>query len=195
LVREPKEAAWKKTHLAPLPNCPELCPVAALTFFLAQTNQFRPPLAPDHSLFLTYLAHPTEQPQSIAPKTVAIRIQDVMSSAGIDKRFSAHSIRSASSTAAFQRGVPVADIKLHANWSLASDTFEKYYLRPSDHLAKASSISSKVFLANTDNVTTSGVEAEASTVVVGTTHNRNDAEAETRDVVGSRLSYPALLML
>ncbi|SAL98989.1 hypothetical protein [Absidia glauca] len=102
-----------------------------------------------------------------------------MSSAGIDKQFSAHSIRSASSTAAFQRGVPVAAIKLHANWSLASNTFEKYYLRPSDHLAKglakASSISSKVFLASTDNVTTSGVEAEASTVVVGTTHNRNDA--------------------
>ncbi|SAL96228.1 hypothetical protein, partial, partial [Absidia glauca] len=184
--REPKEGDWKKSFLAPLVDRPQVCPVVALGTFLLRTQGFRQALPVDHSLFLTYLDHPVEAPRSIAPRTVAFRLKEIMQAAGVPKGFSPHSIRSASSTAAFLQGVSIESIKIHANWALSSNTFEKYYLRPYDQLVKSSNIVSRVFLGSAENETTSGVEAEASTVVVGTHHNGLDAEAETRDVVESR---------
>jgi hypothetical protein len=56
-------------------------------------------------------------------------------------------------------------------WALSSNTFEKYYLRPFDQLSKSSNIVSRMFLGSTKNETTSGVEAEASNVVVRSYHN------------------------
>ncbi|OBZ82671.1 hypothetical protein A0J61_09279, partial [Choanephora cucurbitarum] len=40
-------------------------------------------------------------------------------------------------------------------------------------------------LTTTEKDTTSGVEAEATTIVVGTNHNNQVAEAKTKDVVWS----------
>ncbi|KAI8337880.1 hypothetical protein BC941DRAFT_351491 [Chlamydoabsidia padenii] len=57
-----------------------------------------------------------------------------MKVAGIKQNFKAHSIRSASSTTAFQQGIDVNSIKIRANWALSSDTFERYYLKLNNQL-------------------------------------------------------------
>lgn len=60
------------------------------------------------------------------------RIKEVMSEAGIDTtKFSAHSVRGASATAAKEKGVPLADILHTADWSSGS-TFTRFYYRPGE---------------------------------------------------------------
>ncbi|KAI8330202.1 hypothetical protein BC941DRAFT_456889 [Chlamydoabsidia padenii] len=140
-----------------------------LAVFLARTQKYRSVLGENHSLLLTYLNHDTKSPGSIAPKTVAQRLTSIMKVAGIKQGFTAHSIRSASSTATFQQGIDVNSIKLHANWALSSDTFERYYLKPNNQLVKASDIMTKVFLKPRRRNHIS-VGAKASTVVVDFVH-------------------------
>lgn len=64
------------------------------------------------------------------------------------------------------------------NWSLNADTFERYYFKPNQQHAINKEIASKIF-GHAEKGTTSGVEAEATTIVGGTTHNTNVAEAKT----------------
>ena len=59
--------------------------------------------------------------------TIARWIKTFLGSAGIDiKKFSAHSTRAASSSAAKQNGVPVGEILKRAGWS-SEKTFLKFY--------------------------------------------------------------------
>jgi hypothetical protein len=62
---------------------------------------------------------------------VAGIVRQMMQAAGIDTDiFSPHSIRAASSTKAVQKGDSIKAVKIHANWSLNADTFERFYLKP-----------------------------------------------------------------
>ncbi|CEG74102.1 hypothetical protein RMATCC62417_09367 [Rhizopus microsporus] len=104
--------------------------------------------------------------------------------AGIDTtRFKAHSLRSASSTKAAMAGVPIENIKLHANWSLNNSTFEDYYYRPGDQHIRGATIVDTVFGNVTKKITTSEVGLEATAIVVGMTHNPSfclSSQARTR---------------
>ena len=51
--------------------------------------------------------------------------------AGIDKRFSAHSIRGAAATAASMQGMSVSDILKIADWS-SDNVFKNFYYRPTE---------------------------------------------------------------
>ena len=64
------------------------------------------------------------------PGTIGHWIKDVLRMAGVDTEvFSAHSTRSASTSWAASKGVPINDILQAANWS-SQTTFEQYYFHP-----------------------------------------------------------------
>ena len=107
--------------------------VRTLERFMQQTMELRQSLSQDHRLFLTYLQEDkaNEESKSAAPSTIANWIKNHMKKAGIDEAYKPHSIRSAVSTKAVMLGNSIERVKNHANWSQASNTFEKYYYKPS----------------------------------------------------------------
>jgi integrase len=158
-----------------------MCPVSNLEWFLQRSNPRRQGLPDDHTLFLAYIDHPTRQSSSISSKTVANWLTAVLDEAGIDTtQYTAHSYRAAAATKAIQQGASIQEVKKHANWSLHSDTLEKYYYKPFDQHKTAASMIERNFASHAEKGTTSGVEAEATTIVVGTTHNIQVAEAKTK---------------
>lgn len=112
-------------HLAPqilkaYPNEKKLCIVQTYNFFLEKTKQLR---GESTAVFLR-----TTKPYTPAKKdTMANWIRFGMSQAGIDtKEFRPHSIRSASTSKAAAKNLPIADIMKAAGWS-SPDTFLKFY--------------------------------------------------------------------
>ncbi|CDH61287.1 hypothetical protein RO3G_14881 [Lichtheimia corymbifera JMRC:FSU:9682] len=191
LFRWHKTGSAKKSFLGVIQD-KELCPVTNLLLFIDKTLQLRQNLPSHHTLFLKYLMHPAKV-GSISEKTVAEWIKDMLKQAGVNtKEHTAHSVRSAASTKASARGVSNAHIKDHGHWSHHSDTFERYYLRPSDPHATSRQITTAIL--DTENGTTSErVEAEPTEVVLGTRYNHTVGGAETSDdVVGSRPSWSSL---
>ncbi|EIE79019.1 hypothetical protein RO3G_03724 [Rhizopus delemar RA 99-880] len=96
-----------------------------------------------------------------------------MQSAGIDTTvFDPHSIRSASSTKAVQMGHKIDNVKKNAHWSLAADTFERFYYKPAHQIHNSRDIINSIF-SDSENNTTSGVEMEATKVGLGTTYKEH----------------------
>ncbi|SAM03470.1 hypothetical protein [Absidia glauca] len=90
------------------------------------------------SLLLAYIDSCQHFTKQIAPKAVANRVKELLMEAKVNtETFGAHSIRSAASTATFQKGLPVTEIKIHANWGLNSDTIERLYLKTNNRLARS----------------------------------------------------------
>ena len=77
-------------------------------------------------LFIT-----TQKPyRAAAASTIARWVKDVMREAGLDiKKFTPHSIRAASTSAAMRNGIPIDSILATAGWTKES-TFRKYYNKP-----------------------------------------------------------------
>lgn len=98
----------------------------------------------DHTLFLAYINQP-EKTSSVRPVTVANWAQQLMREAGISDDYTAHSIRSVSSTKAVVKGNPIGKVKEHANWSLKSNTFEKNYYKPNHKLQDSTLIQNSIF--------------------------------------------------
>jgi hypothetical protein len=147
MARQPKETNQKTTTLSALSNNSNLCPVLSLRHFVERTARFRDALPNDHSLLLAYIDHPSLPPSQIASKTVANRVKELLTEAGVDTSiFGAHSIRSAASTAAFQKGLSINEIKIHANWSLNSDTFERHYLKTNNKLDRSRQLMDRLLL-------------------------------------------------
>jgi len=102
---------------------PNLCPVNAIKVYTKRTERVR---KSEGSFFLT--AVPDHHPATAT--TIARWIKTGLSRAGIDiSIFKAHSVRSASTSAAADAGVTVPEIMEAADWSSAS-VFEKFYYRP-----------------------------------------------------------------
>ena len=99
-----------------------LCVVNCLQEYVKRTKDRRK----DDFLFLCY-----KKPFGQALKATLCRwLKCVMSKAGIDiEQFSAHSFRSASTSAASKLDVPLDTILQTAGWSNA-ETFRKFYNRP-----------------------------------------------------------------
>ena len=148
------------------------------------TKDFRISLEEEYPLFLAYLGNGRTSAKSIQPKTASRWLEGIMQDSGINtNKIKAHSLRSATSTKAVSLGVPIEQIKLHANWSLTSNTFEDYYYRPRNQHKRGSDIVNTVFREVTKNITTSEVGVEATAIVVGTTHNKMDKVQNFFDLV------------
>ena len=112
-------------HQAPIeflayPENTKLCVVSVLHDYLARTRQIRNSC---DQLLISY-----QKPhQAITKDTLARWLRDVLTKSGVDTEvFSAHSTRSASTSAAARCGLPVDTIMKAAGWS-ATSTFTKFY--------------------------------------------------------------------
>ena len=97
-----------------------MCVVKTLEVYLHRTAQLRGEI---NSLFIT-----TNEPYKKASRnTIARWIKCVLKLSGIDiDVFKAHSVRSASTSAASKMGLPLKDIMECAGWT-SCDTFARFY--------------------------------------------------------------------
>ena len=149
--------------------------------FYTFTKDHRNHLSQDYILFLTNMTEDNPNIwQSVKPATIASWLKGVMDEAGADTdRFTVHSIRPASSTKTVTMGSEIDQVKMHANWSLKSNTFENYYYKPHDQHKRGREMANKLFGDVTENRTTSEVGVEPTTIVVRTTDNSNVGETKT----------------
>lgn len=127
-ARKAKEQRPKQSKLGTIEN-KKACPAYTLWAFYSFTKDHRSHPSQDHTFFLTNMTQGNPNTwQSVKPATVASWLKGVMEEAGIyTDKFTAHSIRSASGTKAATMGSETDQVKMHANWSLKSSTFENYY--------------------------------------------------------------------
>ncbi|KAG1183649.1 hypothetical protein G6F36_008294 [Rhizopus arrhizus] len=118
------------------------------------------------------------------PLRINLPVKDIMKQAGIDtEKYSPHPIRSAASTKAVEKGHSIENVKQHANWSRNTQTFERFYYKPTTTLTLGSQITNSIF--STENLTTLEAGAEATEIVLGTTNNQNVAEVKAENVVNA----------
>ena len=100
----------------------KLCIVTVLKEYLKRTKRIR-----SSSYLLVSYIKPSAQ---VSTATISRWIRMVMFAAGIDiNKFKVHSVRSATTTKANARNIPLKDIMTLAGWTSES-TFKKYYLKP-----------------------------------------------------------------
>ena len=105
---------------------PSLCTKCTLAEYISRTGQLRDKSGNVKSkLFVSYI----KPHKPVSTDTLARWLKLVMSSAGIDTSiFKAHSVRSAATSNAYAKGIPIAEILRTADWT-NEHTFRKYYLR------------------------------------------------------------------
>ena len=133
-TRSRKSSAPRKVFYHCFAENPEICPVTVLQLYIQRTAGQVATMSPK-PVFVT-----SRRPIHRAkPGTIGHWIKDTLRLAGVNtEAFSAHSTRSASTSHAATKGVPICDILRAANWS-SSSTFERFYYRPtvSDNFQRA----------------------------------------------------------
>lgn len=127
---QPKETQLKSCTMG-IAKDKTVCLVRTFNIFIQRTFKLRKILPMDYKLFLGYIADENKV-CSARSTTVANRVKEVMNNTGVDtKKYGPHSIRSASSTKAIERGHhTIKEVKEHANWSRNNQTFENFYYKP-----------------------------------------------------------------
>ena len=101
-----------------------LCVVNCLENYLFRTSVYRKN-AERPQIFLSYV----KPHLPVTRDTISRWVKSVLSAAGIDtSRFKAHSVRSASTSAAAAHGLPLGDILKTVGWS-SQRTFDRFYRR------------------------------------------------------------------
>lgn len=100
------------------------------------------------------------------------------------KVYKPHSIRAASSTKAVQQGNAIQKVKFHANWSLNSNTFERYYYKPTAQASSSTQIMNSIF--STESSVTLEVVVKSTGIVLGTKNNTKIDETKTENVIHAR---------
>jgi integrase len=155
-VREPKEAQFNHSRLGAIEDR-TVCPVHTLKTFCDRTHLKRQHLPENQTLFLACIDK--KECRSIETSTIAGYLRDTMKAAGLNTiEYTPHSIRAASSTFAAQLGLSDAEIKVHANWSKYSTTFEDYYFKPIAQESNGAKIVSAIFSFSAEKSTTSEPE-------------------------------------
>ena len=109
-------------------DCADLCVLRCLQCYITRTSPFRPVLDSDTSRQLLVSYHRPHRP--VQSCSISRWIKSVLSSAGIDTSiFKGHSTRSASTSKARSRGVPLEEVVKMADWS-GNSTFKRFYYRP-----------------------------------------------------------------
>ena len=103
-----------------------LCPCRTLAEYLRRTSELRS--NGTERLFISWI----KPHQAVSPDTISRWLKLVMAEAGINlDLFTAHSVRSAASSAASLANVPIETIMKTAGWS-QSTTFSRYYKKQID---------------------------------------------------------------
>lgn len=115
---------------------PSLCVVKTLKYYIQKTQKLRPPT--EDRLFLTW----KKPHHGASSQTLSRWVKNTLSKSGIDiSRFSSHSTRHASTSAALRAGVNIEVIRATAGWTQKSNVFAKFYNKPlsnhRDEFAKA----------------------------------------------------------
>ena len=117
-----------QAFLARFPHNKKLCPVETFRHYLKKTHSVRPTVhcsKPD-PLFISYV----KPRKAISSATIGRWLRLTIEDAGINTDiFKAHSVRSASTTAAANGSVSLDEIMKMADWSCSS-TFQKFYYKP-----------------------------------------------------------------
>jgi hypothetical protein len=112
----------KPLELEAFPSEEKLCVVSHLQKYLEVTESLRQ----GKELFVSFV----KPHSSVSRDTISRWIKTVLELAGVDvTRFSAHSTRGASTSAAFSRNVAIDTILSTAGWASQS-TFCKFYCKP-----------------------------------------------------------------
>ena len=106
------------------PECPQICPVSTIWEYLGLRNK----LSNDSQFFIT--TKPTKGVyKGVSSDTIARWIKQMLGYCGIDSgKYTAHSCRAASTSAALFQGVSIGTIVKSASWSNVK-TFKKFYLK------------------------------------------------------------------
>ena len=134
-----------------------MCPVRTTWLFITKAGHLRNELPKDRSLFLTYLMEPSKF-RPFNPISIASIVRKHMQATGIDtKTYGPYSIGSVSSTMAAELGNEIDKIKKHANWSLSTNTFERFYYKPPHQHVDSKKITDSIFSFYPENHTASEV--------------------------------------
>ncbi|KAG1139347.1 hypothetical protein G6F37_012372 [Rhizopus arrhizus] len=199
-IRQPKEISTKSIQLGVIQE-EDPCFVRNLFRFMELTNQHRQHLAVDHTLFLGYLEEDTKPTTSVQPSTVGKQVQTAMEKAGVDRRYRAHSLRSATSTKAVMPGASINQTSKKTPQKYEnSEIFGTYNMKTSD--VGWAEINNKIInkniindetrqiqqsiFSNAENSTTLEDETEPMRIEIGTTFNTNVGEEEPENVVHAR---------
>ena len=108
----------------------KLCPVSCIDKYISETAAWRPNGLPS-KFFLSFKTH-----KPVTKSSLARWIKQALHWADVDTEvFQAHSLRGASTSKAFLKGLAVKDVVNHGKWSLES-TWQKYYHKPMYHPSK-----------------------------------------------------------
>ena len=111
----------EKMTFRAFPQLPGLCPVTAIDDYL----DIRKTLSGDEAFFVTQV----KPSNAAAPDTIARWIKTILSYAGIDSgKYTAHSCRSAVTSAAAFNGISLTTICKSASWSRVT-TFKNHYFK------------------------------------------------------------------
>nr|CAH7760283.1 unnamed protein product [Callosobruchus chinensis] len=103
---------------------PENCVASTLLYYLEKTKLLRGSIK---NLFISI----TKPYKEISTQTLGRWVKNILEKSGVDtNKFSAHSTRHASTSAANRKGVNFDTIRLSAGWSKNSEMFAKVYNRP-----------------------------------------------------------------
>lgn len=100
---------------------PILCPLRNMVLFLNRTKELR-----SNQTKLLISPH---SGRPVTPSTVARWIKEVLERCGVDAKYTAHSTRSAATSAAAARGLPIGKIMEAGCWAKSSQVFKKHYLK------------------------------------------------------------------
>ena len=121
-------------HLPPIellayPANEKLCIVTMIRKYINFTSKLR---QSETRLFISF----SKPHKAVSTDTLARWIKTGLANAGIDtNKYSAHSTRAASVSAASQRGIPVDTIMKAAGWTQET-TFSKFYRKKTDNMAQ-----------------------------------------------------------
>ena len=118
-VREGKKPKPLEFHQHKGDN--KLCPVKCIQKYINLTEPWRTGGSPSN-FFLSFKA----PHKPVCKSTLARWIKDVLFQANVDKVFSAHSLRGASTSKALLKGLTVKEVVDHGKWSLES-TWQRFY--------------------------------------------------------------------
>ena len=140
LTKQSRQGKELKEFFFPyFPDNTKLCPVRSLLMYIRRTKVLR---GDNNQLFVSLI-----KPHGpVTSSTIARWLKELMTAASIDTNvFKAHSVRSASTSAATMQGVTTQDIRSAADWSTES-TFQKLYYKPVQ-----STVFARAVLAATNN--------------------------------------------
>lgn len=124
-LKTSKPGKSKKVKFDCLPDEPSLCTKCTLSEYISRTQTLRNRCNTACKLFVSYI----KPHKPVSTDTLARWIKHVMMDSGIDTSiFKAHSVRGATTSDAYAKGVPISEILCTADWT-NEHTFRKYYLR------------------------------------------------------------------